>query len=88
LTIIKAELAAVVTSHCSVLGVALDYGQGAALDERKRHDHTASLDRVIPERGYVAGNIAVISFRANACKSDATLAEIERIATWLEVMHA
>jgi len=29
-----------------------------------------TLDKIIPKKGYVKGNIAVISFRANAIKSD------------------
>ena len=29
-----------------------------------------TLDKIIPKKGYVKGNIAVISFRANQIKSD------------------
>lgn len=43
-----------------------------------------SLDRVIPELGYVKGNVRVISYRANTMKQDASLEEIKRLAEWLE----
>ena len=38
-----------------------------------------SLDRIVPELGYVKGNIRVISNRANHLKSDATLEEHRKI---------
>jgi hypothetical protein len=47
---------------CPVLGVKLDYGAG---HNRKVY---ASIDRIIPQLGYVRGNVRVISFSANATK--------------------
>jgi hypothetical protein len=35
-------------------------------------------------KGYVRGNVLVISWRANRIKSDATLAELQAITRWLE----
>lgn len=49
---------------CPVLGVKLRYGA------RARHKHNASFDRVIPTRGYVAGNVRVISHLANSVRQD------------------
>lgn len=43
-----------------------------------------SLDRIRPDRGYVAGNMAVISVRANVIKNDATAAELRAVADWLD----
>jgi hypothetical protein len=42
------------------------------------------LDRVIPELGYVPGNVAVISLRANTMKQDATAAELRVLADWID----
>ncbi len=42
-------------------------------------DNSPSLDRICPEKGYVKGNIMVISFRANTIKSDATLSELKQL---------
>lgn len=46
-------------------------------------DDSPTLDKIIPERGYVRGNIAVISHRANRIKSDADLPTIQRLLRWL-----
>jgi hypothetical protein len=46
-------------------------------------DSRPSLDRIIPSLGYVSGNVAVISFRANRLKSDASLVEIEAVANYI-----
>ena len=42
--------------------------------------NSPSLDRIKPARGYVKGNIRVISYKANSMKSDSTLKEFERLA--------
>lgn len=42
-----------------------------------------SLDRIDPARGYVPGNIQILSQRANAMKSDATPAELLQFAAWI-----
>lgn len=43
-----------------------------------------TLDRLIPELGYIKGNIRVISYRANTIKQNASVEELRRIADWLE----
>ena len=47
-------------------------------------DLAPSLDRIRPEQGYVEGNVAVISFRANRLKMNASLAELKQLVSWLE----
>lgn len=49
-----------------------------------RPDNIPSLDRIVPELGYVPGNVAVISFRANRLKSDASVKDLRRLLLWLE----
>jgi len=56
---------------CPILGIPLIPGIGA------QSPNSPSLDRIIPSLGYVKGNIAVISYRANAMKNDATIDELE-----------
>ena len=41
--------------------------------------HSPSLDRIDNSKGYIKGNVAVISNRANMRKSDMSLEEIERL---------
>lgn len=67
-----------ILTHCPVLGIPLFNGG------RKHQDNAPSLDRVRPHLGYVRGNIAVISFRANSIKRNASLEEIRAVADWLE----
>lgn len=68
---------------CPVFGFPLRWGHGNA--EVKGHvgDDSPSLDRIIPENGYVKGNVAWISMRANQIKSSATERELYAVADWL-----
>ena len=47
------------------------------------HPERPSLDRIIPELGYVKGNVVFISMRANSIKQDATEQELYLVADWL-----
>lgn len=67
-----------VPEFCPVLGIRLAHSWGHG-----PKDETPSLDRIKPSKGYVRGNIAVISNRANRMKSDGTAEEHERIAAWM-----
>lgn len=64
---------------CPVLGIPLrtSYVSG------RRTDNSPSLDRVTPAKGYVPGNVCVISMRANRLKSDATEREAAAIARYM-----
>ena len=53
---------------CPVFGVKLEYG-GAG----QRRRTAASLDRIVPELGYVKGNVQVLSMLANRMKSNVVL---------------
>ena len=43
-----------------------------------------SLDRFIPELGYVPGNVYVISRKANMMKSNGNLTEVRQLLEWME----
>ena len=73
-TITSADI--VIPSHCPILGIPLV----RLLGKKGGSDNSPSLDRIIPEGGYVPGNIIVISRRANRIKSDATPEELEQVA--------
>src|SRR5690606_2185566 len=61
---------------CPVLGIPLEAGGHA--------DTSPSLDRIDPTLGYVQGNVAVISWRANRLKSDATVDELTKIVEYMK----
>lgn len=56
------------------------------LKVNKKHcaDNSPSLDRIVPSKGYVKGNIVVISHKANTIKQNCTSKELRDVANWLE----
>jgi hypothetical protein len=71
----------VIPSHCPILGLAL----ARRLGRKGGCDQSPSLDRIVPELGYVPGNIVVISRRANRIKNDATIEELAAIADFYAI---
>lgn len=65
---------------CECCSRAFEYGKRERIGP---HPNSATLDRVRPERGYVQGNVALLCWRCNRIKSDATPDELERIAAWV-----
>ena len=47
-----------------------------------------SLDRIDNTKGYVRGNVAVMSYKANRLKNDGTADEHEAIAAWMRSQPA
>lgn len=65
----------VIPETCQILGVRLKLGDV--------YGGSPSLDRIDNSKGYVKGNIAVISHRANIIKRDASINELERIVEYM-----
>jgi len=65
----------IVPEKCPVLGIDLVH----ANQGRGYHPDSASLDRIYPDKGYVKGNVRVVSARANLLKNDATIQELEAV---------
>lgn len=73
-------LMSIAPEYCPIFKVKL---QWAYIGDRTSTDDRPSLDRIIPEKGYVKGNVAWISFKANRIKADADEAELYKVADWL-----
>ena len=58
---------------CPVLGIPLDW---------ETYNTTPSLDRIDNSKGYVPGNVIIVSRRANRLKDNATIAELQAIASF------
>jgi hypothetical protein len=67
----------IIPELCPLLGIPLRSGRGKGIGPT---DNAPSLDRINQSRGYVKGNVWVISNRANRLKSDASLEELELLA--------
>lgn len=64
-------------SVCPILGIPLELGASP------NHQNNYSIDRFDPSRGYVRGNVTVVSYRANMLKNNGTEEEHRRIADWM-----
>lgn len=63
----------IIPEYCPILSIRLRPGAG------KHNDGSPTLDRIDNKRGYVRGNVRVISMRANRLKSNATLDEMHLV---------
>jgi hypothetical protein len=79
-TITEADIT--IPEFCPILGVKLEFGD---MDTR---NNSPSLDRIRPELGYIAGNVAVVSYRANRIKNEGSADEHRRIAEWMDAQNA
>lgn len=66
--------------HCPVFGFPLVMHEG----RNGGRFNSPSLDRIDPEKGYVKGNIQIISYKANAMKSNASKEELLKFAEWIK----
>ncbi len=60
------------SEKCPLLGIPYDDGR-----------YTQSLDKIIPELGYIKGNVWAVSYRANSIKNDASIDELRMIVEGL-----
>lgn len=70
----------VVPSTCPVYGIPLVFST-------ERTENTPSLDRIDNTRGYVPGNVCVISWKANHKKRDLTVADIDMLYRYMKAGH-
>ena len=71
-------LESIATDFCPVFGTPFNWGQG-----EKVNDWSPSLDKIIPEFGYIKHNVIFISMLANKIKQDVTENEIYLVGDWL-----
>lgn len=72
----------VIPDVCPALGIPLVSGQFRPRGTMLAFN-APSLDRINPELGYIKGNVAVISWRANHLKNNATADELEAITKYI-----
>jgi len=62
---------------CPVFGIPLQRGIG------RPHDNSLTVDRIDNKYGYTKENVAIISYRANCLKRDASLEELIRLVEYV-----
>lgn len=68
-----------IPDFCPVLGIELVQASGVFTDQ------SPTLDRRVPEDGYVPGNVCVVSYRANRIKNDASIDELKAVLAYMEL---
>lgn len=66
---------------CPVFGLPFHVPDGTS--KGGPHPNSLTLDKIVPELGYVSGNVRWLSHRANAMKRDATPKELLQFADWI-----
>ena len=64
--------------YCPILGIELDYWADT------RQENSVSFDRVDNTKGYVTGNVIIVSWRANRIKNDGTAEEHKKIYEFMQ----
>lgn len=70
-----------IPTHCPVLGVKLSHSRADGWQT------FPSLDRIVPELGYVKNNVIVVSMLANTIKNCATPDQIQAVANFYRGLH-
>lgn len=71
--------------YCPVLDVKLNY---SGTDAYGFVNNSPSIDRIDSSKGYIKGNVMIVSWRANRIKADATLEELQKLVKYMEHHHA
>jgi hypothetical protein len=73
----------VIPTHCPILGVELKAHKGRSGGS----PNSPALDRIDNTKGYIKGNVMVMSHLANMMKSSATDEQLIMFATWVFDRH-
>lgn len=68
-----------IPSHCPVLGIPIIVKVGIG-----KYDNAPSLDRIHGEKGYVRGNVLIVSWRANDVRGNATSKELQKVSEFYQ----
>lgn len=69
-----------IPERCPLLGIPLNNHIG----EQTLQDDSPSLDRIDSSKGYIPGNVWIISNKANRAKNNLTLSELQQLVSNLE----
>ena len=78
----------ILLEYCPYLGTKFHWEAKTNCGNRGAHPHSPSIDRIDSSKGYVKGNVAIVSHRANAIKHNATEQELFRIGRAVSLLKA
>jgi hypothetical protein len=70
---------------CPVLNIPFQLGY--MNEDKKNKDYAPSLDRIIPEKGYVKGNLVFVCNIVNRVKSDSSIEILEKTLNFYKKYH-
>ena len=71
-----------IPSTCPVLGVPFYKHTMRYRRSTQPHQYSPSLDRIDNNKGYIKGNVVVVSYRVNSIKKDASIEELKKIVNF------
>ena len=69
-----------IPTHCPILGIPLSTHKGTS----GGRDNSPALDRVDNSKGYIKGNVLVVSHLANMMKSSADQEQLIKFSEWIQ----
>ena len=79
-SITKEEIKVLIRTHCPVLGIEFDLND-------KTKMALMSLDRIDNSKGYISGNVEIISYKANSIKSNGSLEDFEKLVSFYDNLN-
>lgn len=76
-------LISIAPENCPIFGMPLSWTKSTGFNTTK--DSFPSLDRIVPELGYVEGNVQWVSYLANKMKQNATPVQLHQFADWIKL---
>lgn len=74
----------IIPNRCPILDIEIDLGIEDGSSGRPFKPNSPSIDRIVPEKGYVKGNVRIISMKANKYKNNMTRDIIQKLLDYVD----
>lgn len=74
----------IIPKYCPIFGTEMEFAEVEENNGPRSYPNSPSIDRIDNSKGYIKGNIIVISCRANVLKSDGTPEEFAKLSNFLK----
>lgn len=66
-------------NKCPVFGF-----EFAISKQKESRDNSPSLDKIVPDQGYVVGNVTIVSLKANRMKNNGSIEDLKKVLEFYE----